>query len=87
MTVWTHISAKAAPAERRWVTFITPYQALPGRRMRVGEGSQVWTVKERVFEPQRGGPRREMILWAEGGGIPVAFARRKRWQIEVEIRV
>lgn len=63
-----------------WVTFITPHQALPGRRMRVDEGSQVWTVKERVLS---GRPRREHILWAEGGGIPAAFARRKRWQIEV----
>lgn len=66
--------------ERTWVTFITPHQAQPGRRMRVDEGSPVHTVKERVFS---GRPRREHILWAEGGGIPAAFARRKRWQIEV----
>ena len=66
--------------ERTWVTFITPHQVQPGRRMRVGEGTQVWTVKERVLS---GRPRREHILWVEGGSIPVAFARKKRWQIEV----
>jgi hypothetical protein len=67
--------------ERTWVTFIVGAQAQPGRKMRVGEGtSQVWTVKERVLS---GRPPREHIVWAEGGGIPVAFARRKRWQIEV----
>lgn len=71
--------------ERRWVTFITPEQAQPGRRMRVDEGSPVLTVKERVFEPLGAGPRVEIIRWAEGGGIAVAFARRKRWQIEVRV--
>jgi hypothetical protein len=60
----------------RWVVFITAAQAQPGRKMRVDEGSPVHTVKERVLSG-----RREHILWAEGGGIPVAFARRKRWQV------
>jgi hypothetical protein len=46
--------------------------------MRVDEGSPVLTVKERVLSG-----RREHIVWAEGGGIPVQFARRHRWQIEV----
>jgi hypothetical protein len=67
-------------AERRWVTFITPHQAQVGRKMRVDEGSPVLTVAARMF---CGAPRREHIIWAEGGGIPAAFARRKRWQIEV----
>ena len=67
---------------RTWVTFITPEQAQPGRRMRVGEGSPVFTVMERLV---CGRPRREHIKWAEGGGIPVAFARRKRWQVEIWI--
>lgn len=66
--------------ERRWVTFVTPHQALPGRRMRIGPGGKVWTVKERVVA---GSPRREQILWAEGGGITASFARKKRWEIEV----
>ena len=64
--------------ERTWVTFITAHQAQPGRRMRVDEGSPVLMVKERVLCG-----RREHIVWAEGGGIPVAFARKRRWQIEV----
>ncbi|MGH8572083.1 MAG: hypothetical protein ACREX8_05850 [Gammaproteobacteria bacterium] len=65
-------------AERTWVTFITPHQAQPGRRMRVDEGNPVRTVKDRVrFD------RREHILFADGSTVPAAFARRKRWQIEV----
>ena len=68
-------------AERRWVVFITPHQAQPGRRMRVDEGSPERTVKERVRIDQR-----EHILFADGSTIPAAFARRKRWQIEVWIQ-
>lgn len=65
--------------ERTWVTFITEYQAQPGRRMRPApHASHVWTVKERVISG-----RRQHILFAEGGTIPVARARRQRWQIEV----
>jgi hypothetical protein len=64
--------------ERRWVVFVVGAQAQVGRRMRVDEGSPVLTVKERVLSG-----RREHIVWAEGGGIPVAFARRKRWQVEI----
>jgi hypothetical protein len=68
--------------ERTWVTFITPHQALPGRRIRIDADNQVWTVKERIFLGQ---PRREHILCTDGSTIPVSFARRKRWQIEVPI--
>jgi hypothetical protein len=64
--------------ERRWVTFIAPEQAQVGRRMRVDEGSPVVIVKERAFSG-----RREQIVWLQGGSVSVAFARRKRWQIEV----
>jgi hypothetical protein len=66
--------------ERRWVTFITPHQAQPGRRMRVDEGNPVRTVKDRVRVEGR-----EHILFADGSTIPVAFARRKRWQIEASV--
>jgi hypothetical protein len=67
--------------ERRWVTFVTPEQAQPGRKMRIGPGCRAWTVKERAPGVT---PRREqIILWVEGGGIAVQFARRHRWQIEV----
>lgn len=53
---------------------------MPGRRMRVAEGSPVYTVMERLV---CGRPRREYIKWAECGGIPAEFARKRRWQIEV----
>lgn len=67
------------PPAQRWVTFITEYQAQPGRRMRWNEhASHVWTVKERVI--CRG---RQHIVFAEGGTVPVQEARRKRWQVEV----
>jgi hypothetical protein len=68
--------------EPRWVTFVAPQQAKKGCRMRVDEGSPVLTVEARVF---CGAPRREHIIWAEGGGITTQFARRHRWQIEVWI--
>jgi hypothetical protein len=64
--------------ERTWVVFVVGAQAQPGRKMRVDEGSPVVTVKERVLSG-----RREHIVWAEGGSVSVAFARRKRWQVEV----
>jgi hypothetical protein len=64
--------------ERTWVTFIVGAQALPGRRIRVDEGNPVRTVKGRVRVDQR-----EHILFADGSTIPVAFARKRRWQIEV----
>jgi hypothetical protein len=64
--------------EPRWVVFVVGAQAQPGRRMRVDEGSPVWTVKERVLSG-----RREHILFAEGVTIPTAFARKRRWQVEV----
>jgi hypothetical protein len=63
--------------ERKWVTFITPEQAQVGRRMRVGEGSPVVIVKERVVSKGR-----EHIVWVEGGSVSVHFARRHRWQVE-----
>lgn len=63
---------------RTWVTFIVGAQAQPGRRMRVDEGNPVRTVKDRGrFD------RREHILFADGSTVPTAFARQKRWQIEV----
>lgn len=65
--------------EGRWITFVTDYQALPGRRMRSGEhSSHTWTVKETVMSG-----RRKHILFVHGGFLPVAEAKRKRWQIEV----
>jgi hypothetical protein len=64
------------------VVFVSPHQAQPGCRMRIDEGSRVLTVEARVV---CGAPRREHIIWAEGGGIPTAFARKHRWQIEVWI--
>jgi hypothetical protein len=69
-------------SERRWVTFIVGAQAIPGRRMRVDEGSPVVMVKERVL---CGRPRREHIVWVEGGRVSVSFARKHRWQIEIWI--
>lgn len=73
------VDGRPPRGERRWVTFIVGAQAQPGRRMRVDECCPVWTVKERVFLGQ---PRREHILCTDGTTIPVAFARKRRWQVE-----
>ena len=67
------------PRGLRWVTLIVGEQAQPGRRIRPGpHASHVWTVKERVMS---GG--RQHIVFTEGGAIPVARARKQRWQVEV----
>lgn len=42
------------------------------------EGNPVRTVKDRVRLDGR-----EHILFTDGSTIPVAFARRKRWQVEL----